>query len=513
MATSLSARRTAALLPPRPDHTPAYAALADGLRLLIADGRVPVGTRLPSERELTAALGVSRTTVTRAYAVLKDTGYVRARHGSGSVARLPHAASTTDALLGPSAGDPVGEDPGRPGDGQSGIVDLTCAAPVAPPGVTAAYEHAVAQLPCHLGDIGYYPSGLPELRRSIADRYAARGLPTEPEQVIVTSGALSALAITLGAFLEPGDRVLTESPSYPNAVAALRRAGARIHAADIDQSGWATASLDDAVRQFRPSLAYLMPDWHNPTGLLMSDEQRAGLGARLTAARTLTVVDETTAELAIDEPWTERMPLPFAAHLPSAVTIGSASKTFWGGLRIGWVRAPHERVAELLHSRLSLDLGSPVVDQLALVHLMADHDAVLALRREQLAASRAALVSGLATHLPTWRFRVPAGGLSLWCELPRPASSTLVRTAATVGVRLAAGPLFAPEGGLERFVRLPWTRSPEQLTEATERLAQAWQETQPPSATTPRRKRSGTRTVTPTGARAASQELAPALVT
>ncbi|QIK67038.1 PLP-dependent aminotransferase family protein [Nocardioides sp. HDW12B] len=469
MLATLSARRAAALLPPLGDHGPAYAALADGVRLLIADGRIPVGTRLPSERELTTALGVSRTTVTRAYGVLKDSGYLTARHGSGSVARLPHAASTSDALLGPQAG----EGPAGAGD----VVDLTCAAPVAPPGVTAAYEHAVAQLPCHLGDIGYYPSGLPELRRAIAERYAARGLPTDPEQVIVTGGALSALAIVLGALVSPGDRVLTESPSYPNALAALRRAGARLHGADIDQSGWATASLGDAVRQLRPSAAYLMPDWHNPTGLLMSDDQRAELAARLRAARTTAVVDETTAELAVDEPWTERMPLPFAAHLPGAVTVGSASKTFWGGLRIGWVRAPHDRVAELLHSRLTLDLGSPVVDQLALAHLMADHDAVVAARREQLAASRAALVAGLAAHLPSWRFRVPAGGLSLWCELPRPASSALVRSASTQGVRLAAGPLFAPEGGLERFVRLPFTRSPEQLGEATERLARAWQET------------------------------------
>ena len=414
-------------------------------------------------------------------AVLKDAGYLTARHGSGSVARLPHAASTSDALLGPRAGEGVGD-----AGGVDGVVDLTCAAPVAPPGVTAAYEHAVAQLPCHLSDIGYYPSGLPELRRAIAERYTVRGLPTDPDQVIVTGGALSGLAIVLGALVRSGDRVLTESPSYPNALAALRRAGARLHGADIDQSGWATASLGDAVRQLRPRLAYLMPDWHNPTGLLMSDEQRAELAGRLTAARTLAVVDETTAELAVDEPWTERMPLPFAAHLPGAVTLGSASKTFWGGLRIGWVRAPEDRVAELLHSRLTLDLGSPVVDQLALAHLMADHEAVVTARREQLAASRAALVAGLATHLPSWRFRVPAGGLSLWCELPRPASSALVRSAAAHGVRLAAGPLFAPEGGLERFVRLPYTRSPDQLGEATERLAQAWQETQPERRTTRR---------------------------
>lgn len=472
MKPAISARRAAALLSPRPEHGPAYASLADGLRLLIADGRIPVGTRLPSERELTGALGVSRTTVTRAYAVLKDAGYLEARHGSGSTARLPRAASTADAMLVAEAG-------------ADDVVDLTCAAPLAPAGVTAAYEHAVAELPRHLTDIGYYPTGLPELRRAIADRYAARGLPTEPDQVIVTTGALSALAIVIGAVLRTGDRVLTESPSYPNALVALRRAGARLHGADIDQAGWAAASLDDAVRQLRPQVAYLMPDWHNPTGLLMSDDERAALARRLRAARTVTIVDETTAELAIDAD-TTTAPLPFAAHHPQAITLGSASKTYWGGLRIGWLRAPQSRVAELLHSRLTLELGSPVVDQVALAHLMADHDAVLAARREQLTTSRAALVAALAEHLPSWRFRVPAGGLSLWCELPRPASTVLVKAAADHGVRLAPGPLFAPEGGLERFVRVPFTRSPEQLVLAAERLSLAWEQTRATRRTTRR---------------------------
>lgn len=470
MERRISADRTAALLgggagPWTTTGQPAYVAIADGLRLLVSDGRIAPGTRLPSERELTVALGVSRTTVTRAYARLRERGYLASRQGSGSVAAVPHAAGVRDTLLDPTPIDP------EHGDG--GAINLSCAAPTAAPGILAAYEAAVAELPAHLPEFGYYPSGLPALREAIARRYAERGLPTDTEQILVTSGALSALAVVGRAFVGPGDRVLTESPTYPNAIATLRASSARLAGADLDRSGWATSSLVDAVTQVRPATAYLMPDFHNPTGGLMDDDERGRLAAALRAVGTLTVVDETMAEMAIDE---VAMPRPFASYSPDTITLGSASKAFWGGLRIGWIRAPHARVGALVAARLSLDLGAPVLEQLALTHLMARREEVLRVRRQQLAASRAALVAALATELPSWRFTVPAGGLSLWCELPRPVSSTLTAAAERHGVRLAAGPLFAPEGGLERFVRLPFTQSPDVLREAVARLAATWRE-------------------------------------
>jgi DNA-binding transcriptional MocR family regulator len=456
----ISADRTAALLGGSADRSPAYLGIADGLRLLISDARITPGTRLPSERELTMALGVSRTTVARAYGHLRELGYLTSRQGSGSVARLPRTAEVGDLLLNPG---PSGTD----------AIDLTCAAPTAPPGVTAAYEAAVAELPAHLTKNGYYPSGLPALREAIAQRYDERGLPTQPEQILVTSGALSALAVVVRAFVDVGDRVLMESPSYPNAIATLRAARARLAGSDIDQGGWAATGLVDTVTQLRPGLAYLMPDFQNPTGLLMDDSERAHLAKALQKAGTLPVVDETMAELALDQ---VELPKPFAAHAPQAVTIGSASKAFWGGLRIGWIRAPESQMGALVAGRLTLDLGAPVVEQLALLHLMRRREPVFAIRREQLTTSRAALVSALASQLPSWCFRMPAGGLSLWCELPRAASSTLAAVAPGFGVRLAPGPLFAPEGGLDRFVRLPYTESPAQLSDAVTRIASAWDE-------------------------------------
>lgn len=460
MDRRISASRTAALLGDAVHRSPAYLAIAEALKLLVTDGRIPTGTRLPSERELTEVLGVSRTTVTRAYAVLKDQGYLLARQGAGSVVQLPRSAHpTTDRLL-------------SPGLSAADHVDLSCAAPTAPTGIAAAYAAAVEELPRYLGETGYYPSGLPALREAIARRYDERGLPTHPDQILVTSGALSGLAIATRALLGPGTRALTESPSYPNAIATLLESGARVAGADIDQSGWAAGSLTETLSQVRPQAAYLLPDFQNPTGLLMTDEQRAEVARALTRSRTVPIVDETLVELAIDD---VDLPLPFGAHHRDTVTLGSASKTFWGGLRLGWIRASESMVPRLVSARLSLDLGAPVLEQLALVHLMETRESILAVHRDQLRESRSALVSALAQHLPSWRFRVPAGGQTLWCELPQPVSTRLAVAAHDHGVILAPGPAFAPEGGLERFLRLPFSRTPAELTEAVERLARVWE--------------------------------------
>jgi DNA-binding transcriptional MocR family regulator len=204
----------------------------------------------------------------------------------------------------------------------------------------------------------------------------------------------------------------------------------------------------------------------------MPEEQRAELGTALRRSGTIPIVDETMQDMALDGDVT--MPPPMAAFVPDSITLGSASKAFWGGLRLGWLRAPDGRVGSLLSSRLSLDLGAPLFEQIVLTHLLRERDQVLAHHREQLVASRDALAGALRDRLPDWRFVLPEGGLALWCELPEPLSSALTAAAETEKVLLAPGPSFAPEGGLERFLRIPYTKRPEELTEAVDRLETAW---------------------------------------
>lgn len=443
------------------DRSPAYAGLSDALRLLIGDGRIPLGSRLPSERDLTDVLAVSRTTVTRAYADLRERGFAEARQGAGTFTRLPRGRrATTDRALAPLPGT-------------SDVIDLNCAASSAPPGVAGLYEQAVAELPAYLAGHGYFPAGLPELQEQIAATYAARGLPTDPDQIIVTPGALSATAIVAQALTRPGDRVLVDSPVYPNATSALSSRGARLVTSPVDPDGFDLPGMIATVRQSAPKAAYLLPDFQNPTGHVMTPAQREELAGALRRNRVAAIVDEAHQGLALDG---DVMPPPFATYLPDTVTIGSASKQLWGGLRLGWIRTPVEMVDAITTARLGIDLGAPVIEQLVLARALADPAPIVAPHHQRLRTQRDALVGALRTHLPTWQFRVPRGGLCLWIELPAPVATTLAAEAEVRGVSIAPGPVFAVHGGLERFLRLPWTRPADELERAVLVLAEAWAE-------------------------------------
>ena len=469
MARTIATHRLAQLLGDAPRRPPAYRSLAAAMRLLVDDGRVPAGTRLPSERSLADALGVSRATVTRAYAVLGEGGYARSRRGSGTMTDLPDATSRDGrgALL------PTSDEADH---GRGTLIDLTCAVLPPPAQMMAAYERALTRWPTYLQGSGYYPLGVPALREAIAARYTERGLPTSTDEVMITSGAIGAHALTARAHLQPGTRVLVDSPVYPNGTESLRADGARLVAMPLDD-GWDldawSAAMRDAAGRVGPGAALLLPDHQNPTGLLMADDERAHLGRALTRHRMLAVVDETLAETSIDPPATG-MPAPFAAHHRRTVTIGGASKSHWSGLRIGWVRAPAELMGALVAARTTLDLGSPVLEQLALLELLAD-DAEISAHRAALARSRRdVLATALHEHLPEWRFTLPAGGFCLWLTLPAPVSTAFVLSAETHGVLLAPGPRFAPEPGLERHLRLPFTLPEPVLHEAVRRMALAW---------------------------------------
>ena len=454
------------LLGTAPLPRPAYRGLADGIRRLVSDGRLLVGTRLPSERTLTTELALSRTTVGAALDTLRDEGFVVTRRGSGSVVCLP---------AGPS-GLALSQAGLIPTDVPPDVIDLTYAALPAAAGVTAAYERALAELPRHLATPGYHPHGLPEARAAVAAWFEGRGLPTTPDQVVMTSGAHAGLSAVLRAELEVGDRVLVESPTYPNAIVGVRRSAYRAVPTQLTARGWDVDGIELGLRQSGARAAYLIPDHQNPTGLVMPAATRRAVGDVLRGARAVPVIDETFVELGLDEDGDgtpTRVP-PFAASAPEAHTLGSAGKTWWGGLRVGWVRAPRGSVERVIEARHSLDLGTAVLEQLVVVDLIGQGEALLAERRREARARRDAIVASLRRHVPDWRFAVPGGGLNLWCELPDDRGDDLARVAESAGVRLARGGQFGVEGGLGRFVRVPFCVAPDEADEVGRRLAEAW---------------------------------------
>ncbi|MFF5449272.1 PLP-dependent aminotransferase family protein [Streptomyces sp. NPDC012888] len=447
---------------------PAYRSLADGIRLLVLEGRVPVAARLPAERELATALTLSRTTVAAAYESLRAEGFLESRRGAGSWTCVP-------------AGNPLparGLEP-LPPEALGSMIDLGCAALPAPePWLTRAVQGALEELPPYAHTHGDYPAGLPALRRMLADRYTERGIPTMPEQIMVTTGAMGAIDAICHLFAGRGERIAVESPSYANILQLMREAGVRLVPVAMSDglTGWDLPTWRQVLRDAAPRLAYVVADFHNPTGALATDEQRRAMVEAARSAGTVLVADETMAELQLDPDL--EMPRPVCAFDPAGstvVTVGSASKAFWAGMRIGWVRAAPDVIRSLVAARAYADLGTPVLEQLAVNWLMRTGGWAQAveLRRAQARENRDALVAAVRRELPDWEFEVPRGGLTLWARAGGLSGSRLAEVGERVGVRVPSGPRFGVDGAFEGYVRLPFTVGGPVADEAAGRLAAA----------------------------------------
>lgn len=431
----MTAERLADLLGPWLGAGPTFRALADGVRGLVLDGRLPSGTRVASERSLATALGVSRTTVTAAYDLLRAQGYLRSAGPAGSRTALPQAhVQRPDA------------DPGEP----AGVRDLTVAAQPAPPQLVEAVAAAAADLPPLMAGHGLHPYGLPVLREAVAAHLSRGGLATHPEQVLITSGALHAWHLLLRVLTRPGQRVLVEQPTYPAVIDAVRAQHLRPVALPVTSAGWEAPRGGGA-------LAHVTPDGQNPTGLLATTGQRRALLTALDAA--VVAADETFVDLVLDGP----APPSLAAldREDRTVVLGSLGKSFWAGLRVGWVRGEPDLLVRLAQARASVDLTSPVLDQLVGAHLLARAGEVLPERRATLRRSRDALTSALARRAPDWSFAVPRAGVALWVQVPEPGSTRLVAHALDLGLRLSPGPRFTIDGTADRWLRVPLTVPPE----------------------------------------------------
>lgn len=419
--------------------------LAQALRELAERGDVAPGTVLPSQRALATALGVGRSTVTAAYGLLEAGGWLESRQGSGS--RLRGSGGV---------GEPATE--GRLasfGTRDDGI-DLSSGALDGLPMVARAAGSLTARdLTAALADDGYLPYGLPELREAIADYHRAAGLPTTPEQILVTAGSQQAVWLITQGLVEPGDTVIVEDPTYRGALEALRARGARLVPLAADASHGDADALARLAGHVRPRLVYLQPSVHNPTGRGMDERTRRAWAAVLTERGLYAVEDNAYAELALDH---DKAPVSLAARLPpaGAATVGTLSKLFWGGLRLGWIRASTTVVRRLADIKRSVDLSCPVVEQMVAVRLLRQLPEARALRRARLRERLTETERLLRAQTTGWRWERPAGGSALWVEMPGTDAEATAQLARRAGVLIVPGPAFSAVDGFRHHLRLPF---------------------------------------------------------
>jgi DNA-binding transcriptional MocR family regulator len=447
---------------------PLHRRISDSLRELIDVGELPPLVVLPSERLLASTLSISRSTVVSAYDALREEGRLESRRGSGtwvSAARGPSRSSLSrmSYVVGGSLAD-------RFINGPLATIDLSNAAPT---GLDIVAEVAGRLSAAHYLDLsrghGYAPEGLQALRRAIADAYSHEGLGTSPDQILITSGAQQALQLLTQAFMKRGDVVLVEDPTYRGAIDSFRRANVHLKAVDELDAG---ADWQSLVRHHAATAVYVMSTVHSPTGAAAPVARRQQW-IRAARDNSVLLIDDATLR---DTTFRGRRQVPLAAlgDLENIVTIGSMSKLFWGGLRVGWVRGSAQLISRLARAKGRVDLGTSLISQLVSSHLLDARLEAIEARSRELAQGYESLTGALSELLPSWQWTRPVGGGSLWVQLPFPCATGLAQVALRHGVAISPGSSFSVTGNLEDHIRLPFTSRPASITAAVERLASAW---------------------------------------
>ncbi len=440
--------------------------LADALCGLVQTGALATGDSLPSERALAQTLGVSRNTVTAAYSRLSDAGWLVLRRGA-----VPRVGAAT----GVAADNPLAELFGSRG---RVMLDLTIASPAAAPSVLALLARPATLLP-GLDELtagtGYHPAGHPDLLRAVARKLQQDGIDAHPDEIVITNGAQQALSLVADALHRPQRPVAVEALTYPGVLDVVtRRARDRLVALPVNGTeprGDAAARL---IRAAAPAVAYLT-NFHNPTGAALDLPAAQTLLAAASTAGTPLVEDRTLADLSLRD---DSIPPPLASLDSSAavVTIGSLSKLFWGGLRIGWIHTNRTLAAHLRQRRRAVDLGGPTPIHLLAATLLDDHlEHTRRWRTSTLTASLHALTRAIDDADLGWRYTQPAGGPSLWVRLPHPSARTFATRAARDGTPVIAGDAFAarPNGPADT-IRIPYYHPAAELADAAAHLAATW---------------------------------------
>ncbi|MFD9099253.1 PLP-dependent aminotransferase family protein [Streptomyces collinus] len=344
-------------------------------------------------------------------------------------------------------------------------------------GIAAAFREVLELTPAQA--LQYSTTeGEPALRTALAARVTAQGLPTGPDDLLVTTGSQQALSLLATALIEPGDTVLVESPCYLAALQVFALAGARVVPVPGDEDGVDPAALEEAVVRERPKLLYLVPTFQNPTGRTMPAPRRRTVAAVAARQGVWIVEDDPYGELRYDG---ERV--PWIAAQPGAedrvVLLGSLSKVMAPGLRLGWLRAPAELRRACAVAKQAADLHTPTVNQLAAARYLNVLDAHVARVRAVYGQRRDAMLAGLPGALPEGSvWTRPEGGMFLWARLPEPYDTTaLLPQVVRQDVAYVPGAPFYAADPDRSTLRLCFvTQTPDEIQEGLRRLGRglAW---------------------------------------
>ena len=466
------------------------------LERLIREGRLAPGVKLPATRELARTLGVNRATVALAYEELVAAGWARAHVGQGTFVAEGDGASRegpASSKAEPASRPPIEwsglfsrsarivgrNEPQRAGTAprREGLISFAGGMPDSSLFPTEAFRRVLNQVVREEGaTLLQYSSatGYPPLLRYLSTYLLRFGVEARPEEILIVNGSQQGFDLIARTFVDPGDVVAIEQPTYPRAMEVFRAFGAQLLAVPWEPAGPRVDVLERVLERHAPKFFYCQPSAHNPTGLRMDAE----VGSRIlgVAARHQVPIVEDGFDGSLYYGSSPAIPLRALDRDHLVLYIGTFSKILFPGLRLGWLVAPAPVVERLAAAKQLADLHTSPLLQAA-VHRFCEQrllDRHVTRLAGEYGQRRATLLASLRRRMPdgvTWT--EPMGGFSLLLTLPPGLDArALLPRAVERGVAFTPGSAFFVDGGGEHTLRLAFSAVPtSRIDEGVRRLA------------------------------------------
>jgi 2-aminoadipate transaminase len=465
------------------EKEPAYEQIRRQIVELVRDGLLEAGEKIPSVRELARSLGVSVKTVYSAYEALSAENIISTRHGSGTyITAQPGVATGVNLRTREEMGGPLHELPPmrwEPYSFRSEFFQLPRSKrqagdlirfSMANPDPSLFPFERIKQIATNMlwypkeffFDYGH-PQGYQPLVEYLEKEMALAGVPMAAGEhdIVLTGGFQRALALVLSRLIRPGQKVAIESPTYTGIINLLIAQMIDFVPIPVDEHGMDTEYLAGVLAQGEVRAVICTPTYHNPTGVTMSQERREHL-LRLAARHRVPIIEDDWGRHLRYE---GEAPPPLKAIDPGdyVIHIGTFSKCFLPGLRIGWITSPAQLAVPLVLAKRGADVGDSFFLQALLYEFIVKGHFAKHLRKtvKEYKRRRNAMCKALKDHLPEGCvFRVPEGGLSVWVTMPpHILSIPLQGLAHEAGVEFLPASFCMPDRSDAAALRLSFSRS------------------------------------------------------
>jgi GntR family transcriptional regulator, regulator for abcA and norABC len=440
--------------PDKSSPTPLYIQIKEYIKEKIETGEWAVGTKIPPQRKLAEALGVNRSTIVAALEELIAEGLLEGKSGSGTKV-INNTWSLMTSTPPPDWNSYVQAGIHHPNlptiqeinkaEFDPNIIRLGTGELSPDLFPRKMMKQVFKRLPDRIDSLGYEePKGLLFLREQLSRYLKTHGIEASPSSILIVSGALQALQLISLGLLQRGSTIFLEKPSYLYSLHVFQSAGMRLFGLPLDENGVQIKTITEQKKRQNASLLYTIPSFHNPTGILMSEERRKELIDVCEQEQLPIIEDDVYRELWLDSP----PPPPLKAIDKNGLVLylGSISKTLSPGLRIGWVVGPKPVIERLADIKMQTDYGSSSLSQWAVAEWLSSgfyHQHLEEVRKE-LKIRREVMIDSLQRHfsdIAAWS--VPKGGFYIWLRiLPLLSIRKLFEKALERGILLNPGNVY-----------------------------------------------------------------------